>query len=228
MTQKTYRELFEAHAGRDVTKWDHYFELYDRYLGPFRDRPITMMEIGVGYGGSLELWRAFLGPHAKLVGIDINPGCKAYGGEGIEIFIGDQGNPDFMRDVAEKTGPFDIILDDGSHLMGDLRSSFLTLFGAVKPGGLYIAEDLHTCYWRKFGGGHRVPESFLEDLKGVIDHMHACHSEDPETFAVSSFTLTVKGMYFHDSMAVIEKTMPWENDTRPDPRPVFAGRRGSL
>lgn len=228
MPQSTYRELFEAHTGRHVTKWDHYFELYDRYLGPFRDRPITMLEIGVGLGGSLELWRAFLGPRAKLIGVDIDPACEAFGGDGIEILIGDQGDPDFMRGVAEKIGPFDVVLDDGSHRMEDLKASFLTLFGAVKPGGLYMAEDLHTCYWRKYGGGHRVPGSFLEDLKGVIDHMHAFHSEDPKTFAVSSFTLTVKGLHFHDSIAVIEKTMPWENGTRPEPRPVFAGPNGML
>jgi hypothetical protein len=131
-----------------------------------------------------------------------------------------------MRDVAARTGPFDIILDDGSHRMEDLKSSFLTLFGSVKPDGLYMAEDLHTCYWPNYGGGHRVPGTFLEELKGVIDHMHAFHSRDRDNFWVTSFTLTVKAMHFHDSIAVIEKTDPSHDDGVAEvPKPVFSGRR---
>ena len=230
METGTYRELFEAHDGRVARKWDHYFEIYDAYLTKLRGQPVTMMEIGVGDGGSLELWRKYLGPDARLVGVDINPYCRQFSGDGIEIFIGDQGDRNFMRSIAEEVGPFDIILDDGSHIMNDLRASFLALFGSVKPGGLYIAEDLHTCYWPDYGGGHRSENSFMEDLKGVIDHMHAFHSIDHEEFTVSSFTLTVKAMHFYDSIAVIEKAQSWGDDSGQSkvPRPVFSGGQSNL
>lgn len=208
MTRKTYREIFETHDGREASKWDHYFDIYDTYFSRFRGQPITMMEIGVGQGGSLEIWRDYFGPKARIIGVDINPDCLAFAGDGIEIIIGDQGDREFMNSIAQKVGPFDIILDDGSHQMEDLRASFLTLFGSVNAGGLYVTEDLHTCYWPNFGGGHRTKGSFLEDLKGVIDHMHAYYSMDQEKFPMTSFTLTVKAVHFHDSVAVIEKTLP--------------------
>jgi hypothetical protein len=227
MTGKTYREIFEAHDGREANKWDHYFEIYDTYLTRFRDLPVTMMEIGVDEGGSLELWRKYLGPDSRIVGVDINPNCRDLGGDGIDIFIGDQGDRKFMASIAEQVGPFDIVLDDGSHRMEDLRASFITLFRTLKAGGLYIAEDLHTCYWPSHGGGHRQKGTFIEDLKGVIDDLHAFHSPDIEEFRITSFTLAVKAVHFHDSIAVIEKTELWdETGAVSVPKQVTTGGRG--
>jgi SAM-dependent methyltransferase len=224
MTVDTYRELFEAHEGRAVRKWDHYFEIYDRYLSEFRGKPVTMLEIGVADGGSLELWRKFLGPEARLIGLDIDPRCLARAGDGIEIFIGDQGDPEYLKSLAEKVGPFDIILDDGSHRMEDLRTSFLTLFKSLTPGGVYLAEDLHTCYWPKYGGGRQRKGTFIENLKSVIDDIHALHSEDVQDFRIGWFTLTVKAMHFHDSVAVIEKTEHWDDEGKVMvPKEAFAG-----
>ena len=70
----------------------------------------------------------------------------------------------------------------------------------------------------------------MEDLKGVIDHMHAFHSIDHEEFTVSSFTLTVKAMHFYDSIAVIEKAQSWGDDSGQSkvPRPVFSGGQSNL
>lgn len=32
-----------------------------------------MLEIGVFGGGSLDMWKAYLGEEAKVIGVDINP-----------------------------------------------------------------------------------------------------------------------------------------------------------
>lgn len=55
MTNETCRELFEAHEGRVVSNWNHYFEIYDQYLAKYRGKPVKMLEIGVADGGSLQL-----------------------------------------------------------------------------------------------------------------------------------------------------------------------------
>ena len=70
--------IIATHAGHVVNKWKHYFEIYDRHLSRFRDREITVLEIGVAGGGSLEIWRKYFGPKAKIVGLDINPDCSRF------------------------------------------------------------------------------------------------------------------------------------------------------
>lgn len=71
-----------------------------------------------------------------MVSADIDPRCRALEAQGFEVFISDQGNPAFLSDLAERAGPFDIIIDDGSHRMEDLRTSFMTLFPTLKSSGL--------------------------------------------------------------------------------------------
>src|SRR6185436_388571 len=66
-----------THTGARANKWQHYFEIYDRHFARFRGREITVLEVGVAGGGSLEIWRSYFGPKARIVGMDINPDCKS-------------------------------------------------------------------------------------------------------------------------------------------------------
>ena len=66
-----YEYLFASHKGRQIDKWQHYFEIYDRHLGRYANQKVRVLEIGVDHGGSLQLWRRFFGKHAEIIGIDI-------------------------------------------------------------------------------------------------------------------------------------------------------------
>jgi hypothetical protein len=59
-----------------------------------------MLKIGVSKGGSLALWRKFLGPEAVIFGIDIDPSWAAFDGEFARVRIGSQDDPQFLRSVA--------------------------------------------------------------------------------------------------------------------------------
>ena len=69
-------DIYADGASELVHKWHHYIPLYDRYFGPWRNRPLRFLEIGVSRGGSLTMWRKFFGAEAVLFGIDINPACR--------------------------------------------------------------------------------------------------------------------------------------------------------
>ena len=71
-------------------KWEKYFDVYEEYFTKFRDKNITFVEIGIYNGGSLKVWRDFFGPKSRIIGIDINPDCKKFEEDGIEIYIGNQ------------------------------------------------------------------------------------------------------------------------------------------
>ena len=85
---------------------------------------MTFIEIGVAKGGSLQLWKRHLGPFAQIVGIDVNPACKAVEEDQIKICIGDQSDVDFLRRIVDEFGPPDVVLDDGSHKMHHISTSF--------------------------------------------------------------------------------------------------------
>lgn len=211
--EKTFEEIYRSHTGRPSMKWKHYFGIYDAHFQRFRGQSVTVLEIGIRRGGSLQIWREYFGERARVVGIDIDPTCRALEADGFEVFIGDQGDTAFLTDIVERAGPFDIVIDDGSHRMEDLRRSFATLFPNLISGGLYMVEDTHTSYMAEYDGGYRKSGSFIENAKTIIDQMHAFYSEDKSAFAPNGLTLTVNAVHFYDSIVVIEKKNRYDEVT---------------
>lgn len=199
------RQYFENNPGRLMDKWLHYFDIYHRHFARYRGTDCVLMEIGVSHGGSLQMWKEYLGPGARIIGIDIDPRCKQFEEPGIQIHIGDQGDRGFLRALKPQLPPIDILIDDGGHHMHQLSISFEELYGSVKPDGVYLLEDLHTCYWKEYGGGYRSQFSFIEFSKLMIDHLNAYHSRDPNSFQVSQFTQSADSLHYYDSVLVIEK-----------------------
>lgn len=197
------QRYFLSNSHKLLDKWVHYLDIYDRHIGRFRGKAPVMLEIGVFGGGSLAMWKDYLGPGAKLIGIDINPACKAHEAEGIEIFIGSQDDPALLAAVLEKYPEIDIVLDDGSHRMDHLRATFDLLYQRVKPDGLYLLEDLHTCYWPEYGGGLRAPGSFMEFVKEKLDEINAAHTRD--AVAITDFTASTQAICAYDSIVAFER-----------------------
>lgn len=167
-------EAFMAGPKRSVHKWVDYFDIYHRALQSYRGKPITFVEIGVQNGGSAMMWRDYLGPQAKIIGVDIDPKCRALEEHGFEIWIGDQADPAFWRAFTAKHPTLDIVLDDGGHTMDQQLVTFEALWPTVKDGGVYLVEDIHTSYFPGHGGGGPGKSgTFIDRLKGLIDDMHA-------------------------------------------------------
>jgi hypothetical protein len=137
---KTFQELFNEHTGRGIIKWSHYPAIYDKHFWQYRDKEITVLEIGVQRGGSLEIWEKYF-PKAKIYGIDLDERCKGLTFDRAEVFIGDQTDKHFLAEVRKKIGPIDIIIDDGSHVPEHQRKSFEQLYMLMNSPGVYLVED---------------------------------------------------------------------------------------
>ena len=125
---------------------DHmYTSKYSIYLESYRDIEFNLLEIGVFDGASVKMWKEYF-PKANIVAIDIDPRCKEYEEDRISIHIGDQTDVNFLNEVVDKYGHFEVILDDGGHSFKQQIVSFETLFPRLTPGGLYFLEDMHTSY----------------------------------------------------------------------------------
>jgi len=190
--------LFIGHDSRIAYKVVHYFELYQRHFERFQGTPVRMLEIGVFYGGSLEIWRKYFGPQATIFGIDIDPECAGRFDPPNAVRIGSQADREFLRAVAGEMGGLDIVLDDGSHVASHQRASFDVLWPLLSDGGLYVIEDMCTSYWRDHGGGYRRRGTAVEMAKGLIDSLHGWWHEKPVIDGVVA-------VHAYDSIAFIEK-----------------------
>jgi hypothetical protein len=170
----------------DLNKLAHYLPVYESVFGD-PQRPVKMLEIGVNIGGSLELWRSYF-PHPEtfIVGIDYNDKCRQFEQPSEHIFvrIGKQQDRDFLASLVSEFGPFDIILDDGSHIPSFTLKSFQYLFRyGLKSGGVYLVEDLHACYSPattepfpdepEFAGANDGSPQFIEFVKQLMDAQQA-------------------------------------------------------
>jgi hypothetical protein len=196
-------KYFLNNAHKTLHKWVHYFDIYERHLERFRGTSPVMVEIGVSGGGSLAMWKDYLGRGARIVGIDINPACKEHEAEGIEVFIGSQDDPALIARLLQKYPRPDIVLDDGSHVMRHMRRSFDLLYDHVSSHGVYIVEDTHTCYWSEFEGGVKREGSFMELVKDRLDDVNAVHARG--AIPVSSFTRSTQAVCCYDSVVVFER-----------------------
>lgn len=198
--------IVAGHRGRLMNKWKHYFEIYDRHFAPYRDRDVTILEIGVESGGSLDLWRAYFGPKARIVGVDINPACKRFEAANTPVRIGSQGDPAFLEQLAAEFGPFDILVDDGSHTFEHQIQTFRSLYPHIRTDGLYCCEDLCTSYWEpEFGGGVRKPGTGIEFLKELIDEQNAWFSREGVEHETDALAKTLYGIHFYPTLVIIEK-----------------------
>lgn len=189
-----------------VHKWHHYLPLYERYFGPWRrpaSRPLRFLEIGVFEGGSLAMWRRYFGPDAVIFGIDINPDCKVFDGQAGSVRIGSQADPDFLRSVVREMGGVDVVLDDGSHVMAHVKAALQVLFPLLSEGGTYMIEDLHTAYWKSYGGGLGRSGNFFDVVRDAIDDMHQWYHDGG--VANPELAMQVSGLHVHDSIVVLDK-----------------------
>ena len=97
------------------------------------------------------MWRDFLGSYAKIIGVDFNPDAVKWREYGFEIFVGDQSDENFWRDLFGKVGAVDIFLDDGRHTNKQLIVTVAACIPNIKDGGLMIVEDTHASYLKAFG-----------------------------------------------------------------------------
>jgi hypothetical protein len=211
-------ELFDIfEADTNVHKWHHYFDIYTRHFEAYRSRPIKMLEIGVFRGGSLRMWKEYFHPDSTIVGIDIDKTCKDHEIADNKVFvrIGSQADPEFLAQVNKEFGPFDIILDDGSHKTHHQNISFGALFRpALTDGGCYMVEDVHTNYWLKAVDSE---DTFIELSKQMVDMLHEPyfdreeanfrheHAEAIPQMDMSYLAANLASIAFYDSIVVFDK-----------------------
>lgn len=136
----TLNDIFDKH-GTDKGRSCH--SLGDFYE-PFLTGVSSVIEIGVFKGASINAFGEYFGPSSKIVGIDIKPICTVPLLPNVSIEIGNATDAGFLKQVASKfkDGMVDMVLDDASHKVEEQLRTLEVLSQHVKPGGIYIVEDV--------------------------------------------------------------------------------------
>lgn len=191
--------------------WRHgYHRYYSEIFAAFRSKKdVRILEIGVEHGRSLVTWANFFenaapdgiqGVSFRHTGDFLKSSCEVEKLElckKVRVFYGDQSNSTFLNELVrdgalidpeshlrevdwQKCG-WDIVIDDGSHLPRHQLISFYKLFPFVRPGGVYVIEDIETSYFdasfaeiygykiKDAGIGTPPPGNFVEKMKQLID-----------------------------------------------------------
>lgn len=170
-------QLYAQHHGKVTDKWASYLSLYEREFERRRDSVKSLLEVGVQNGGSLEIWGSYFSQAELIVGCDINPKCGelAYDDPRIRVVVGDATQPETKAKILEIASQFDVVIEDGSHIPREVIATFLQLWPHVKPGGVFIAEDLHCDYFATHEGGIKrrdIANRFFAELVHVINFEH--------------------------------------------------------
>lgn len=199
--------FFIENAGTAIDKWLHYFHIYHKTFNQYRVMELSILEIGVQNGGSTRMWQNYFGDHAKIVCVDIDPGCKKLEQEGFEVWIGDQESVEFWDNFKKSHTSFDIIIEDGGHGMRQQINTFEALFPIINDGGVYLCEDTHTSYFPILDdAGVNNPKSFIEYSKRLVDQMHGWYYKPISQLTHNDLILmNLDSVAFYDSIVVFEK-----------------------
>lgn len=191
--------------GTDKVTTHAYHVLYERALAPFRNRPIVMLEVGLGCGmsyGPGKSWKVwdeyFLHKDAKISFVEVDAQCAEKWKSAItrgNVFVGSQDDPAFLQKLIDQhpTG-IDIIVDDGGHTMKQNQESFKALWKIIRSGGIYAIEDLNSSFDNRYAS--QGYNSTVDWIKGALNSM-AQQPSDPVFAGLSHLDCAKDICIFH-------------------------------
>ena len=196
--------------GGDKMFGHNYVPLYEKHFQKIRKKELRVLEIGIGGykdpnsgGESLLMWSHYF-KNSKIIGADIFEKNLDLPNN-VQVVKLDQSIDSEIEQLGNKHGPFDIVIDDGSHVSKHVISTFQILFKFLNQDGIYVVEDTQTSYWEKFGGYEkddpRRATSFFKNLTDGLNHMEFL----VKNYKPSYFEQNVKSIHFYHNIIFLEK-----------------------
>jgi demethylmacrocin O-methyltransferase len=205
-------DLLAALYGTDKFGEHEYTPVYDALMRAARRKPVRLLEVGVGgYSGalggeSLRMWASYF-RRGRITGIDVYDKTALSAGR-VQVFQCSQVDAPKLTSLAQELGPFDFIIDDGSHENAHQIETFGILWPHLKDGGVYIVEDVQTSYWPAYGGGALgtpgYEKSCMRWFKELTDSVNLPEFLEPAPGALDAGIASVA---FHHNLIVLRKDL---------------------
>jgi hypothetical protein len=156
-------EILSLHP-TDKNTTHSYGETLEKLFAPYRDTAEYVLEIGVDRGASLRAFRQYF-KNAVIVGMDNRPEA-VFAEDRIFCYQGDQNLQKDLTSLCNALSiSYDVIIDDGNHQPVSQVMGIFNLWPHLKPGGLYVVEDVQEeKFFKRFS---LFPDAELYDLRSV-------------------------------------------------------------
>lgn len=214
MNNSEIGQLSELALKHGTDKWgSHYYtQHYSKFFDSLRDKKLKILEIGVGGykdksqgAQSLKMWKDFF-HNSHIYALDIEDKTH-FSEDRITIFQGNQVDKKFLLSLNSDFGPFDIIIDDGSHVNKHIIKTFKILFPLLKDNGIYAIEDIQTSYWKAFGGNSYNffnQNNAVNFFKTFADSLNYEEFDNPY-YQPSYIDQNIKSVNFYHNLVIVEK-----------------------
>jgi hypothetical protein len=157
---------------------------YWNYFKNKRNSVKRLLEVGIGYkaanwnaywpfGASLRMWADFF-PDASVFGWDIAPEVLINDGRIFSDLVDQSSAISLMDGINRLGGHFDVICDDGSHVLEHQVLTAHVLMPFVREGGVYIIEDVN-----------KSPEEVTRRLPtGWVTEAHRSRAEPDHAYVI--------------------------------------------
>jgi demethylmacrocin O-methyltransferase len=204
--------LLAALYGTDKFGEHDFTPVYQELMRPWRGKPVRLLEIGVGGfegvlgGESLCMWESYF-RRGRIYGIDLYDKTALSGGR-VKVFQCSQVDAPRLTALTQELGPFEFIIDDGSHLNAHQIETFRILWPHLKDGGAYIVEDTQTSYWPSYGGGPLGTPGYVRScmqwFKDLADSVNLPEFLQP---APPGLDAGIGSIAFHHNLIVLRKDL---------------------
>lgn len=194
-------------------KWGQHFysPIYHSLFSHLCDQPVRLLEIGVGGygfkkigGASLRMWAEYF-PSGRILGIDVAEKQLTLDPR-ITVLQGSQVDTAFLARLGADHGPFDIIIDDGSHVPAHVVTSFDALFPHLADDGVYVIEDVQTSFWSQYGGSVLHGGATIGLARSILEYLnHAEISIADSGRFMPAIAKQIRSLRAYHNILVIEK-----------------------
>ncbi|MCE5972290.1 class I SAM-dependent methyltransferase [Sinirhodobacter sp. WL0062] len=208
-------DLAEKYGSDKGPAKHRYTELYNMLFHPYRDQPIRFLEMGLFIGGpehgisadrettdlpSVRMWLEFFS-QAHIHGLDVSD-FSWFEHPRFSFTRCDMDRRENIRDAFKVAAPFDIIIDDASHASHHQQFAMLELFPKLKPGGLYIIEDLR---WQPQAYERAGITKTADLFQSYLHQGHFQHSDPALAAEFDALRPEISGAFLHQVRYLKEK-----------------------
>jgi hypothetical protein len=189
----------------------------DQYAAALSRRPVApgahMLELGIHDGGSLAFWCEMLEPD-RIAALDratwgdsahFRKYTARHPGRIVTHWETSQDDTEQLLQIVtdDLGGRIDFVIDDASHLLGPMRTSFTTLFPLLRPGALYAIEDWSWGKWPHLPADFPLPlaqepSPFIAELVSATGNMAL-------SFVGDQFAPTIAAIDISADLVVVER-----------------------
>lgn len=167
-------DILARYPDTDKDTLHSYGATYADLFAPLRETARRVVEVGVRNGGSIRAWCDYF-PLAEVVGLDdwseVDPPLEMPAR--CRLYRCDQTTAGELLAAASLVAPADIVIDDGIHTLEAQRMTWEHLWPAVRPGGVYVVEDVQTEEAAEVFRGMGAKIIDLRGVKGRADDVLA-------------------------------------------------------